>query len=100
MGWKISLNTEHIRIWKRMLLYWLAFVVMGLITGWHLKPRPDEILFVLSMPAFIVIPYGLWCFAVAVARLLWPVGFDRWPFLVGRRKVGVDLRRDRLRNRP
>lgn len=92
---KIKLNHAHILIWKKMLAYWLAFVVFGLIAGWHLKPRPDEVAFMLSLPAIVVIPYGLGCLAVATLRVLWPVGFHRWLFS----QVRIDLSRNRLRNR-
>lgn len=80
---------------------WLAFVVFGLIVGWHLKPRPDEVLFVLTLPLWLVLlPYGVFCLGAAVLKVLWPIWLQRRALLLGRGKVRVDLRRNRLRDRP
>lgn len=80
MGIKITVNADHVRLWKRMLWHWLAFVIIVIIAGWHLKPRPDEVATVLMLPAFIIVPYGAGCIIVAALKLLWPIGLHRWCF--------------------
>lgn len=73
MGIRITLNEQHLNAWKRLLLYWLVFVAIMLVAGWHLRPRLDEFLTVLALPLIVIVPYGAFCLIAAAIRLSWPV---------------------------
>jgi hypothetical protein len=80
-----------------MLVGWLIFVGFCIVAGAHLKPRPDEILFVTTLPLWLVLaPYTVWCFIVAMLRAYWPVGLHDWlvrlPFLSGYKRLGKHTR--------
>ncbi len=96
MGWGISINRDHVTLWRRWAVAWVAFVVCGLVFGWRLGPRADEIAFVLALPLAILVPWGAWCFLAAGAQALWPgrPTQHRWP----RQKVA--LPRNGGRERP
>lgn len=49
---------------------WLAFVALGIVVGWGLKPRMDEIAFMLVVPVAIVIPYAAFCLVAVFVRSL------------------------------
>lgn len=83
MGWGISLNKQHIALWRGYLLAWAAFVGFVVLLGWHLKPRADEVAFVLALPLVVLIPYAAGCLVLAVVKALWPVRLD-WQRLLGR----------------
>lgn len=72
MGWGISLNRDHLAVWGRWAILWLLFIGFGLIAGWHLSPRLDEIVTVALLPLAVLVPYVLGCLGLAVFRLLWP----------------------------
>ena len=69
MGWGIGLNWTHVELWKRLAAYWLAYVAVGLLIGWHLKPRLDELLFVLCIPIVIVVPWAIVSLSLAWLKL-------------------------------
>lgn len=68
-SWGIGINWPHVALWRRWLCLWLGFVAFGLVVGWTLKPRPDEILFMLALPALVLVPYAVGCFLVSAIRL-------------------------------
>ena len=77
MSWQLQLNHAHVARWRRYVIWWLAYVAAGLLFGWHLGPRPDEVAFVLALPLAVIVPYGLFCLGAAYLRAyLWPVGGD------------------------
>lgn len=80
--WKITLNEPHLRKVGYYLLLYAIYFVYGLIAGWHLKPRADEIIFMLTLPLWILVPYTIGCLAVVAVKALWPVrtepGAWRW----------------------
>lgn len=69
--WKVTINRDHVVLWRRWLVMWCVFVAFLLVIGWHLKPRIDEFLFVLFLPVSVLIPYIAVCFFGAYARILW-----------------------------
>ena len=76
MAWRVGVRRTHVALWRRWLGLWLAFVAFGLVAGAHLKPRPDEIAFVLALPLAVVVPYAVGCLGlVALRAWLWPL---RW----------------------
>ena len=77
--WKINLNQDHIHLWKKMGGLWLIYMLFGLISGWHLQPRMDEIIFVLFLPIGIIIPYALACLILVALKQLWTVRFHGLP---------------------
>lgn len=79
MRWKLKLDRQHLLLWCRFAIYWLCYVIAGLIAGWHLKPRMDEVIFVLLLPVLIVATYAAACFVAAALKVwLWPIGRHRW----------------------
>lgn len=77
--WKLTINRDHVALWGRWLAMWVAFVAFGLVVGWHLKPRMDEFLVVLSLPLAVVAAYAIGCLVVLVIRSLWPIRLQsRW----------------------
>ena len=89
-GWRVEINRQHVGLWGALLAGWLAFVAFGLVIGWHLGPRLDEVLIILVLPLWlVVIPYALLCLLIAVARLLWPTIGRHWPpWLTARKRIG------------
>lgn len=78
MAWGVSINRPHLALWRRLVVGWLAYVGIGLVLGAHLKPRPDEVVFVLALPVLVIVPYAIGCLAVAGLRTwLRPVRLDR-----------------------
>ena len=70
----ISIDWDYVRLWRGRLIAWAAFVAFLVAAGWHLGPRPDEVLFVLVVvPLTVLIPYVAVCLALAYLRL-WLVG--------------------------
>lgn len=70
----IGIDWDHVRLWRRRLLGWAAFVAFLVVAGWGLGPRPDEVLFVLVVvPLAVLIPYVAGCLGLALLRL-WLVG--------------------------
>ena len=90
MAWTIKINRPHARLWRRYLMAWLAFVAFGLVIGAYLKPRADEIIFMVTLPLAIVVPYALLCLGVAAVRsLLPPGGVVAWrQRRIGRQRTG------------
>lgn len=88
MAWGVELNRPHLRLWGRLAVGWALFVGFGLVAGAHLKPRADEITFMLALPLAVVIPYVLVSFVGVTIRSLWlaPRG------LIGFRRLGTNKR--------
>lgn len=63
----ISLNTPHLRLWGKWLAYFAVYFVFCLIFGPH--ARPDELLFVLTLPLWVLVPYIVFCLIAAVFKL-------------------------------
>ena len=71
MGWRVSINRQHVRLWRGYAIAWAAFVAFGLVAGWRLGPRPDEVLFVLLAPPLAILTvYAAGCLGLAVLRSL------------------------------
>ena len=70
MGWGITLNRTHVELWKRLAACWLVYVAVGLLLGWHLKPRLDEFLFVLLIPLAVAAPWAILSLAGAWLKLI------------------------------
>lgn len=68
MAWKVEINRPHARLWGVYLGVWLAFVGCGLVLGAHLKPRADEVAFVLALPLAVLLPYALLCLGLAFMK--------------------------------
>src|SRR5690242_10883281 len=58
MATKVKLNWGHVRIWQQLAGFWLSYVALLVLVGWHLKPRIEEVLFVLFVPPLFVV--GAW----------------------------------------
>ena len=86
--WRIQIDKAHVTLWLRWLKAWLALVAFALVFGWHLKPRVDEVVFMLLVPVGVVGLYALGCLAVATLKTLWAVRSQR---------VGLRLRGKRGR---
>lgn len=68
-SWRIGLNPDHIRLWITYGFQWLGFVAFWLVAGWHLKPRMDEFLVVLTLPVWLVLaPYVVFCLVAAAVK--------------------------------
>ena len=96
MGWKLSINREHLLLWQRWMLWWVAFVGFMIVYGWRLHPRMDEILFVLVVPPIVVTgAYVAFCLATAACKVLWPVRLGAPA--EGRHRLGQQSRAERNR---
>jgi hypothetical protein len=73
MAWRVTLNRSHVGLWVRWCIVWLAWVGWALILGAHLHPRWDEIVFAISLPCFVLLPYMIGTFILACIKLLLPV---------------------------
>lgn len=93
MGIKITVNEPHVVALKRALAGWLAFVGFGLIVGASKNPRPDEILFMITLPLIVIIPYAIWSVAIAALRVYWPVSWQ-WPIGLGLLRPDQCIRHD------
>ena len=69
-GWAIGINWTHVALWRRWLLAWFGLVGFALVAGAHLGPRPDEILFAVTLPLLVIVPYAAGCLVLALLRLL------------------------------
>lgn len=67
--WGIGINWAHVAVWRRVLITYLGFVGFCLIAGAHLKPRPDEIAFMLVLPLWVIVPYTAGCLFLGTAKL-------------------------------
>lgn len=76
MAVKITLNRPHMFKWLRWLYAWFVYVIIALIAGWHLKPRPDEIQFVVLLPLVVIVPWAILSLLAAVCQSLWPKRFE------------------------
>lgn len=76
--WGIRINWEHVALWKRGLMGWFGLMAFALVAGAHLGPRPDEVLFVVCLPAVVLLPYAAFCAALALLRLALELGKHRW----------------------
>lgn len=75
---QIKLNVPHVVLWGRLLTLWIIYVACIVILGWGYNPRADEVLFAMSLPLFVVMPYIGFCLAVAMLRA-WIIGRHRAP---------------------
>jgi hypothetical protein len=76
---KVSLNYSHMLVWRRYLVGWAAFVAFGIVAGWHLHPRLDEVVFMIALPLWIIVPYAVISLVAAMVRAwLWPTPGTRW----------------------
>lgn len=76
---RVGLNRPHLALWGRLALLWLMYVGFCLVAGWHLKPRPDEVAFVLLLPLPFVVLYALGCLVLAgIKAWSWPVRHKSW----------------------
>ena len=85
MGWGIRINWGHVAIWRRLAILWLGYVGVGLLVGWKLGPRLDEIAFLLLLP---LAPLAAWIalsFLWALLRLWLDRGKAGLP-VVGRKR--------------
>lgn len=66
---KVVIEHTHLKLWGRLFTLWGSYVVFCLIAGATLHPRLDEVLFVATLPLWILVPYILFCFIVAWIKL-------------------------------
>lgn len=71
---KVVIEHAHLKLWGRLFTLWGSYVVFCLIAGATLHPRLDEVLFVSTLPLWILVPYIAFCFFVALIKS-WIVGF-------------------------
>ncbi len=98
MSWGVEVNRPHVLLWARWGVAWLLYVAVGLVVGWQLKPRPDEITFVLFLPLAVLVPYAAACLILGLLRTwLWaPVGWQRrllGRVLAAQQRIGGRTRR-------
>lgn len=67
---RITPNWPHIALWGRLTRFWATYVAAGLIMGWSLGPRVDEVIFVALLPLPFVVIYAVGCLVVAWLRVL------------------------------
>lgn len=63
---RITLNPSHLKLWGKWAYYFVLYFILALIVGPH--ARPDELLFVLTLPLWVLVPYIVFCFVVALIR--------------------------------
>lgn len=68
-GWAIGINWTHVALWRRWLMAWFGLVAFALVAGAHLGPRPDEILFAVTLPLLVIVPYAAGCLVLGAVRL-------------------------------
>jgi hypothetical protein len=73
----VGINWKHVAVWQRGLVCYAVFVGVCLVLGAHLKPRPDEIIFALTLPLWAIIPYAAACLILAATRLWLVRGHNR-----------------------
>lgn len=79
MDLRIGLNKTQVATCRRLLILWGGFVAFGLILGASLKPRPDEIAFMVLLPLPAIILYAVISLIAATLRvLLWPQRRQNW----------------------
>lgn len=79
--WSIGLNTPHIKLWVRGVAAYLVFVGVCLVLGANLHPRTDEILFAITLPAWVVGVYAIACGVAAFAKLRFVGWYQRRRFI-------------------
>lgn len=98
MRWGITLNKQHVELWCGFAVLWGIFVGLALVLGWHLGPRPDEVLICATLPLWVLVPYVAFCLvSVLLKAWLWPVGRAAWQRLrlvhaVVRQRIGQPAR--------
>lgn len=79
---QIKLNRDHLRLWGYFAYIFALYYVIGLIAGFAtgIRPRPDEMLFIASLPLFVVVPYVAFCLIAAFVKswLVGTQGLLRW----------------------
>ena len=93
----VLLNRDHINLWLRFLVGFAFYFASCVIFGAALHPRWDELLFVGTLPLWIIVPYAVFCF-VAVLVKAWWLGPIRGQHRL--RLIGRLVRGDRSRNWP
>lgn len=89
MGWGISINWGHVAIWRRLAILWCGYVCVGLLLGWGLGPRRDEVVFLLLLP---LAPLAAWVavsFLWALLRLRLDRGKAWWPVIGRKRRLAA-----------
>ena len=94
MPLSVSLNKPHLARLGIFAVWWAIYLTIALIAGWRLQPRGDEILFVATLPLWLLVPYAVACFAIALIKL-WAARWNWWrpgviqggPF--SRRRIGL-----------
>lgn len=91
---KIGLNHPHLARWGYWAVSYAAFVGFALVAGWHLKPRWDEIVFAITLPLYVLIPWIIISLIGAWIKTLRPKWLHHWPLrrLFGRLESDQALR--------
>ena len=97
MAWRVTLNRSHVALWARWCVAWLAWVGWALILGAHLHPRWDEILFAISLPCFVLLPYMIATFILACIKLFLPI-FVTFTHAEGVPRCETDSNGDAIKN--
>lgn len=63
---RISLNPSHVKLWGRYAYYFALYLVGCFLFGPH--ARPDEVLFVVTLPLWFLVPYIVFCFMSALIK--------------------------------
>jgi len=98
-AWRIGLNRTHFAVWGQVLAAWLVYVAFGLVAGFALHPRMDEVLFVLFLPLAVLVPYVLLCLGLLPLRY-WLLGLRSGGKARSRRTLGPLHPRSILALRP
>lgn len=63
---RITLNPSHLKLWGKYACYFGFYLLMCFILGPH--ARPDEVVFVVTLPLWFLVPYIAFCFVVALIK--------------------------------
>ena len=92
MALRIHLNKPHVERLAQFAVVWCIYLAFCLIAGWSLNPRLDEVIFVATLPLYVLVPYALFCFAAALIKL-WSAHRYGWavflPGSIARKRIGA-----------
>lgn len=71
--WRIELRKSEIDRWTAYLISFAIYYLVAVVIGWHLHPRWDELLFVASIPLWVIVPYAVFSLLIGVFRMLWTI---------------------------